>query len=171
MVRDIVTLLTELNIIDNTFILYTSDNGFHIGQHRLPAGKRCPYEEDINVPMIIRGPGVPKNHVSDSVTAHIDITPSIVHWAGAKSDIDFDGSPMPIGSLDTGLRDTFEHAQLEFWGKPRDDIPFHQQPNINGYKALRLIGREYNLFYAVWCDGSHEIYDMIVSVSLYRNFL
>lgn len=35
------------NMLDNTYIIYTSDNGFHISQHRLTPGKRCPYEEDV----------------------------------------------------------------------------------------------------------------------------
>lgn len=163
MLNDTVALLTKLDIIDNTFIIHTSDNGFHIGQHRLPAGKRCPYEEDVNVPMIIRGPGVAKGRTAKAVTSHTDITPSIVHWAGATSEIELDGSPMPIEGITTTTRNSFEHAQLEFWGNPRDDRPFDKQPKINGYKALRVVGEGYNLFYSVWCDGSHEIYDMMVS--------
>jgi N-acetylglucosamine-6-sulfatase len=163
MLNNTVALLTVLGIIDNTFIIYTSDNGFHIGQHRLPAGKRCPYEEDVNVPLIIRGPGIPKGQTANFVTSHTDITPSIVHWAGALSGIELDGSPIPIDSVTVATRETFEHAQMEFWGNPRDDMPFHKQPNINGYKALRVIGKDYNLFYSVWCDGAHEVYDMMVS--------
>ncbi|KAK6067534.1 arylsulfatase [Seiridium cupressi] len=52
LVDSIVTRLEELNILDNTYIIYTSDNGFHIGQHRLPPGKTTCVEEDINVPFV-----------------------------------------------------------------------------------------------------------------------
>ena len=45
--------------LDHTYVVYTSDNGFHMGEHRLIAGKDTPYEEDIRVPMVMRGPGVP----------------------------------------------------------------------------------------------------------------
>ena len=168
MVNDTVALLKSLGILDNTFIIYTSDNGFHIGQHRLPQGKRCPYEEDVNVPMIIRGPGIPRGRTADFVTSHTDIAPSIVHWAGASSDIELDGSPIPISGLTLKTRKKFEHAQMEFWGNPRDDLPVHKQRKINGYKALRVIGKDYNLFYSVWCDGSHEVYDMMVSPQSYH---
>ena len=50
--------------LDNTYIVFTSDNGFHLGQHRLPPGKQTPYETDIHVPLVVRGPGVaPGTHV------------------------------------------------------------------------------------------------------------
>jgi hypothetical protein len=47
--------------LDFEEIFYTSDNGFHLGEHRLWSGKREPYEEDIRVPLIVRGPNVPQN--------------------------------------------------------------------------------------------------------------
>ena len=60
MVADLISHLDGYGLLDNTYIIYTTDNGFHIGNHRLNAGKRCPYEEDINIPMLIRGPDVAK---------------------------------------------------------------------------------------------------------------
>ena len=56
----VVSALEETGRLDNTYVVYTSDNGFHMGQHRLFIGKTTAYEEDIRVPMAIRGPGVPK---------------------------------------------------------------------------------------------------------------
>ena len=60
LVDAIVTKVEKLGIADNTYIIFTSDNGFHMAQHRLPPGKGCAYEEDINVPFMIRGPGISK---------------------------------------------------------------------------------------------------------------
>ena len=57
--RRIVGALEATGQLDETYVIYTSDNGFHMGEHRLIAGKDTPYEEDIRVPMIMRGPGVP----------------------------------------------------------------------------------------------------------------
>jgi N-acetylglucosamine-6-sulfatase len=59
MVESIVPALGETGQLDNTYVIYTSDNGFHMGEHGLIAGKDTPYEEDIRVPMVMRGPGVP----------------------------------------------------------------------------------------------------------------
>ena len=60
MVGDLVEALRESGELDNTYIFFTSDNGFHLGQHRLDAGKWTAYEEDIRVPLLVRGPGVPE---------------------------------------------------------------------------------------------------------------
>src|SRR5690606_2890820 len=59
MVARIVEELEAADMLDNTYVLYGSDNGFHLGAHRLPAGKDFAYEEDIRVPAVVRGPGVP----------------------------------------------------------------------------------------------------------------
>jgi N-acetylglucosamine-6-sulfatase len=63
LVGDIVAKLNASGLLDNTYIIYTADNGFHLGQFRQPFDKRTLYEADIRVPMVIRGPGVTKNLV------------------------------------------------------------------------------------------------------------
>jgi N-acetylglucosamine-6-sulfatase len=159
LVNRTVTKLEDLGLLENTYVIYTSDNGFHLGQHRLPPGKRCPYEEDVNVPLIIRGPGVPEGQTAKIVTSHTDIVPSIVHWAGASSSIDLDGSPIPINGLVVNIQRKFEHAAIEYWGHTLDGASNHE---LTAYKVIRVIGQDYNLYYSVWCDGSHEVYDMQV---------
>lgn len=52
--------LRKTGELDNTYIVFTSDNGHHMGQHRLPTGKWTAYEEDVRVPLMIRGPGIPE---------------------------------------------------------------------------------------------------------------
>ena len=56
----------ETGRLDNTYVVYTSDNGFHMGQHRLFVGKTTAYEEDIRVPLVMRGPGVPAGQRIDA---------------------------------------------------------------------------------------------------------
>jgi arylsulfatase A-like enzyme len=55
----IVATLQQTGDLANTYILFTSDNGFHQGQHRLQLGKGTGFEEDIRGPLLVRGPGVP----------------------------------------------------------------------------------------------------------------
>ena len=64
MLETIVDALRATHQLDNTYIVFTSDNGFHLGQHRLPPGKQTPFEEDIHVPLVVRGPGVPVGRTS-----------------------------------------------------------------------------------------------------------
>ena len=63
----------------DTFVFYSSDNGFHIGQHSLPPGKSCGFEEDINVLLVFRGPGDPAGELVDFATSHTD-----VGWKGQE---------------------------------------------------------------------------------------
>ena len=73
----IVDLLERKGELDNTYIIYTSDNGFQLGQHRLGSDKRHMYETDIRVPFVVSGPGFPRNVTTDRVVMNIDIAPSI----------------------------------------------------------------------------------------------
>jgi N-acetylglucosamine-6-sulfatase len=56
LVAEVVGKLSEKNVLGNTYIFFASDNGFHEGEHRLKTGKWRPYEEDIHMPLLVRGP-------------------------------------------------------------------------------------------------------------------
>ncbi|KAI1080470.1 arylsulfatase precursor [Whalleya microplaca] len=162
------------DILNNTYIIYTSDNGYHIGQHRLAPGKSCGIEEDINVPFFIRGPGVEKGKNYDGPTTHTDILPTIFELAGLPLQDEFDGEPMPITKNLSALEKS-EHVNVEFWGfnvlegdYPGNGTGLYATDRIQGgyvglnntYKTLRIIGVGYNLMYTVWCTNEHELYDM-----------
>jgi N-acetylglucosamine-6-sulfatase len=59
MISDLVEALDAGRELENTYIVFTSDNGWHQGEHRLSEGKFTPYEESIRVPLVVRGPDVP----------------------------------------------------------------------------------------------------------------
>ena len=59
LVAQVIQTLDDQGVLDNTYVVFTSDNGYHMGQHRFVAGKGTPYEEDTHVPFMVRGPGVP----------------------------------------------------------------------------------------------------------------
>lgn len=90
-VAGLIDLLEKNGQLDNTYILFTSDNGFHMGQHRLLATKYTPYEEDIRVPLIVRGPGVRANKVVKALTENVDLAPTIAELAGATMPVPVDG--------------------------------------------------------------------------------
>ncbi|KZF19630.1 Arylsulphatase [Xylona heveae TC161] len=164
----LISRLEEYDILQDTYIIYTSDNGYHIGQHRLQPGKECSFEEDINVPLIIRGPGVPEGEVADVVTSHTDLAPTFLKLLGVEPKEDFDGVAIPItrASIDQAKTGRHEHVNVEFWGYgieegdyvlKKPDFALHAN---NTYKALRLIGRGYNIHYSVWCNNEHELYNL-----------
>ncbi|TID07624.1 Arylsulfatase [Colletotrichum higginsianum] len=163
MVDAIIDRLDRAGVLDNTYVIFTSDNGFHIGQHRLKPGKTCAIEEDINVPFLIRGPGVPKGKTVDFVTTHTDIAPTIFSIANITLRDDFDGSPIPFseeGIANAQNDPKHDHVNVEFWGTQRGYDAFGGVSANNTYKAMRVLGDGYSLFYSVWCSNEREFYDM-----------
>jgi len=84
MVESIVHALDAADVLDDTYVMYSSDNGFHIGEHGLPAGKDFPYEEDIRVPMTVRGPGVPEGRSIGAMVLNNDFAPTLAEIAGIE---------------------------------------------------------------------------------------
>jgi arylsulfatase A-like enzyme len=84
MVASIVGALDAAGVLDDTYVMYSSDNGFHIGEHGLPAGKDFPYEEDIRVPMTVRGPGVPEARTIEALVLNNDFAPTFAEIAGIE---------------------------------------------------------------------------------------
>ena len=83
MIAELILTLEQTGQMENTYIVFTSDNGYHMGQHRLVEGKGTFYEEDIVVPFIVRGPGVSENRrVPGFLAGNVDIPITIVDWAG-----------------------------------------------------------------------------------------
>lgn len=82
MVAQIVQVLTQTGQLDNTYIFFSSDNGYHMGQHRMMPGKYLPYEEDVRVPLVVRGPGVPPASVRLDLASSIDLAPTFAELAG-----------------------------------------------------------------------------------------
>ena len=82
MVSLLIDKLKKHDILNNTYIIYTSDNGFHISNHRLMPGKRCGFEEDIHIPLIVRGPGVPEGKNVTFATSHTDLAATWWEIAG-----------------------------------------------------------------------------------------
>ena len=74
-VQKIVEALADTGRLDNTYLFFTSDNGYSMGQHRR-VGKDVPYEEVIRIPLIVRGPDVRPGTTSLAIAANIDLAPT-----------------------------------------------------------------------------------------------
>ncbi|QGI68882.1 hypothetical protein CEK27_012853 [Fusarium fujikuroi] len=164
-VEQVTKQLEDAGILDETYIIYSSDNGYHLGQHRLPPGKECGFDEDIRVPLFIRGPGVSSGSIENAVTTHIDLAPTILRLAGADVRSDFDGTPIPV--LPTQENKRHEHVAVEYWGGAiaEGEIGgFDGKGQIfaqnNTYKGVRIVHEDYNLYYSAWCNNEHEFYDL-----------
>lgn len=123
MVEALFEALDETGKLDETYVFYTTDNGFHLGQHRVPKGKGLAYEEDIIVPLIVRGPGLPHGS-RDHLVLLSDLAPTFVDLAGAEIPELVDGrSLVPLLAKDPPpLEDWRQAFLIEYW-RPRPESP------------------------------------------------
>jgi arylsulfatase A-like enzyme len=89
MVEQIVNTLAATGELENTYIFFTSDNGYNLGAHRL-LHKMAPYEESLRVPMVVAGPGI-RQGVEGRLALNIDLAPTFLEMAGLPIPDDVDG--------------------------------------------------------------------------------
>jgi N-acetylglucosamine-6-sulfatase len=95
-VAQLVKILRTTDQLNNTLIVFVSDNGWLQGEHRIPGDKFLPYEESIRVPFILRGPGVPAGKTVRGQVSNVDFAPTLVDIARARAGRTMDGvSLMP----------------------------------------------------------------------------
>lgn len=150
-VEAVVKAVEAAGELDNTVIIFTSDNGFFFGEHRFQFGKYMPYEESLTVPLYIRGPGVAVGQVNDTVVTNADLAPTILEMADAKPLRVMDG--VSLGPL---LKDP---ALL--WDRPVAieglSPPITLQPEWHGIRTRRFA---YFEFVSGGVNGV-ELYDIV----------
>ncbi len=169
MILRLIEVVEETGQLENTYIIFTSDNGYHLGQHRLRSGKGTPYEEDIRVPFIIRGPGIEGGSVLRRyITGNVDIAPTLAELAGILPPAHVDGrslvqllsgAPPPVAEWRKGYL-------LEFYGyNTSEDETLIESKPIPVYQGIRT--SEY--LYVRYAGGFIELYDLIVDPNQMEN--
>jgi N-acetylglucosamine-6-sulfatase len=138
-VGQIVNRLAAIGELDKTYIIFTSDNGFFHGEHRVPSGKVLVYEPSIRVPLIIRGPNIPAGQRRSQAVANIDLAPTIVAATGAQPARIMDGRSLLPFAMD----------RLLYSGR---DLLL-ETPR---YAAIRSP----NWLYTEYVNGDRELYDL-----------
>jgi N-acetylglucosamine-6-sulfatase len=189
MIGELVDSLRKSGRLDDTYIFFTSDNGFHLGQHRLGAGKWTAYEEDVRVPLIVRGPGVPGGEILHQMVLNNDLAPTFADLAGAKVPSFVDGrSLVPLLDAEPTPEEDWRRRFLVEAVAERSSVP--QPPFINESEVAPLVtgdplpqnwrrtsattarsseewGRPWmkalrteNYLYVEYKTGEHELYDL-----------
>jgi arylsulfatase A-like enzyme len=91
LVQTVLDALRDTGQLDHTYVFFTSDNGFHQGQHRLPSGKNTEFDEDLFAPLVVRGPGVPRGATVTHLTVNIDFAPTLAELASVPVPDEVDG--------------------------------------------------------------------------------
>ncbi len=151
MVVGLIEELRDNGQLENTYVFFTSDNGYNLGEHRLVLGKRTVYEEDIRVPLAIRGPGVPAGQITEQMTLNIDFAPTIAELAGVSMPEFVDGRslvPLLSGTPPATWRSAF---LIEHWSGGSGE-----QEVVPTYAAVRTETQKY----VEYAPGNKELYDL-----------
>jgi arylsulfatase A-like enzyme len=151
MVAGLIEELRAAGELENTYVLFTSDNGYHLGEHRLNMGKRTVYEEDVKVPLVMRGPGVSAGRTAEQMALNIDLAPTVAELAGVSAPAFVDGRslvPLLEGAPPATWRSAF---LLEHWSGGR--AHHRSAPN---YAAVRTETHKY----VEHDSGDEELYDL-----------
>ncbi len=189
-VKLLVDTLGSLHRLRNTYIIFTSDNGFFYGEHRLLGGKFLAYEPSTHLPFLIRGPGIKPGSESGEIVGNIDIAPTVLELAGVKPDKSVDGRSMKPFFEDPELRtlrpylfesfvETDDVLEAGAIAEPGDQSRASRQQSLaarqSGTAARPGGGASASLLappkdyegirlgpykYIAWPDGEKELYDL-----------
>jgi N-acetylglucosamine-6-sulfatase len=105
-VGELIQALKTKGILDDTYVIFASDNGFFRGEHRIASGKYLPYDAAARVPLLIRGPGIPHGGVSNELVWNGDIAQTIDQIASGSINASVDGRSLLPYAENPALRST-----------------------------------------------------------------
>jgi N-acetylglucosamine-6-sulfatase len=145
MVADVLAALETTNRLDNTYVFFTSDNGYHHGEHRIPEDKQTPFDEVIRAPLFVLGPGVPAGAGTAARASVVDLGPTFAELAGIAGPDFVDGRSL-VPFLDGGSASGWREAVIaELEGGAG-----------GGFVALR----SGPYAYVEYASGAMELYDL-----------
>jgi hypothetical protein len=142
-VARLVDALRSSGELGNTLIVYTSDNGFFAGEHRIRNGKVKLYEESIHLPLLVRGPGFPAGARVEEMASNADLAPTVLEAAGAGASRVLDGRPLQPFAAEPG-RERGRELLVE----------------TSTYRAIRTSRYLYAEHFGSASAGETEMYDL-----------
>ncbi|MBA2763697.1 MAG: sulfatase [Thermoleophilaceae bacterium] len=149
-VGQMLDVLERAGELDNTFVIFTSDNGFLTGQHRIPSGKVLPYDEATRVPLIVRGPGIPEGIERRQLVSNVDWAATILDIAGARSGRVLDGLSLLAAARDN---ESARGRELLLEAGRSEPYPGNRAPAYQALRTSRWLYVEYE-------DRQRELYDV-----------
>ena len=147
LVAGIVGKLVDSGVLSNTYVFFTSDNGFHMGEHRILGGKGRLYEESIRVPLLVRGPGVAAGRqAQEKLVLNTDYLPTFTDLASAQTPAYVDGRS--LGPVFKENAAAWRSAVLlEAHDLPRNTPPYSGIRTSSGRKYVEYASGKKELYY------------------------
>jgi N-acetylglucosamine-6-sulfatase len=161
-IEQVIASLDSHGVADHSYVIITSDHGWHLGEHRLPFGKETPYEESIRAPLIVIGPGLATGQTVDVTTLNIDLAPTIAELVGVTPPAFVDGrsiAPFLRGQTVEPWRQSFLVEHL-VGGSPISYPDLGTMPQVPTYRALRSTMVSDNRIYVEYEGGDRELYNI-----------
>jgi N-acetylglucosamine-6-sulfatase len=154
MIGELRATLVSLGIADKTYIVFSSDNGYHMGDYSLRPGKMTPFDTDINVPLVVVGPGIGPGQLLKQIAENIDLCPTFTDLGGGQGPTKPDGHslvPLLLGNATADWRQAalIEHHRPNNFDMADPDAPIPNSSNPITYEALRAA----NALYVEYQDG------------------
>ncbi len=150
-VARIVDALRDKAELGSTYLVFTSDNGYLDGEHRIEFGKLLAYEPASQVPLLIRGPGIPAGETSDALVGNVDLAPTIAAIAERRADARRRRPARCCRSPATPTRSSDRALLLE--SLVRDRSTYYGYP----YAAIR----SGHFLYVEYETGDEELYNLV----------
>ncbi|MFI6663028.1 sulfatase [Streptomyces sp. NPDC050523] len=159
MIGDLRDTLKKTHQEKNTYIVFGSDNGFHLGEYRLNAGKQTAFDTDVRVPLVIAGPHVAAGKTSNAQVSNIDLAPTFQKMGNASVSSQVDGHSM-LPLLDGGSASHWRKVNLiehRHAKQSPDDPDNHGDESLSppSYHAIRTD----SYTYVEYTSGEKEYYD------------
>lgn len=153
LIAAVLSALERIGALDDTYVFFTADNGFMLGQHRIRTGKSVPYEESIRVGLAVRGPGVPRGEQREQLCGNVDVAPTLAEIGGAAAPAFVDGrSLLPLFAVSPPA--TWRQRFLvEFWSQTEDEEEAGV-PEFHGVRSATGL-------YVEHATGDRELYDLV----------
>lgn len=133
--------LTEAGVAQNTVVVFSSDNGYHLGQYRIEAGKMTAFDTDVVVPLVVTGPQIAPGTTSAAIVQNVDLAPTFEALAGVTPSAQMDGTSIADLLHGRVTDSTAAAALVEHHGPDTDvtdpDYPGPASANPPSYEALR----------------------------------
>ncbi len=159
MIARVRAALEANGIANNTYIVFSSDNGLHTGEYRLMPGKLTAFDTDVHVPLVVTGPGVPAGASTDAMSENVDLAQTFAQIGGTRM-ASTDGHSL-FGLLHGDIPADWRNTILiEHHGPKPDPHDPDEQDRSSGNPPSYEAIRSPSFLYVEYKDGEREFYDL-----------